>query len=129
MGPRGTSTGAPAGASRRAAPGRRRGSEQPEGHRDHEHGRDRGVQAGRERRAQAAREEPDPEASERLGPEQRALLAYTDAMTREIAVPEEIFAELRRHFTERQAVELTMLIGAYNMLTRFLSALKVDPEP
>jgi alkylhydroperoxidase family enzyme len=62
-------------------------------------------------------------------PEQRALLAYTDAMTREIAVPEEIFAELRRHFTERQAVELTMLIGAYNMLTRFLSALKVDPEP
>lgn len=62
-------------------------------------------------------------------PEQRALLAYTDAMTREIAVPEEVFAELRRHFTERQAVELTMLIGAYNMLTRFLSALKVDPEP
>jgi alkylhydroperoxidase family enzyme len=62
-------------------------------------------------------------------PAQRALLAYTDAMTREIAVPEEIFAELRRHFTERQAVELTMLIGAYNMLTRFLSALKVDPEP
>lgn len=62
-------------------------------------------------------------------PEQRALLAYTDAMTREIAVPEEIFAELRRHFTERQTVELTMLIGAYNMLTRFLSALKVDPEP
>jgi 4-carboxymuconolactone decarboxylase len=61
-------------------------------------------------------------------PEQRALLAYTDAMTREIAVPEEIFAELRRHFTERQAVELTVLIGAYNMLTRFLSALKVDPE-
>ena len=62
-------------------------------------------------------------------PEQRALLAYTDAMTREIAVPEEIFAELRRHFTERQAVELTMLIGAYNMLTRFLKALEVDPEP
>lgn len=62
-------------------------------------------------------------------PEQRALLAYTDAVTREIAVPEDIFAELRRHFTDRQAVELTMLIGAYNMLTRFLSALKVDPEP
>ena len=62
-------------------------------------------------------------------PEQRALLAYTDAMTREIAVPEGIFAELRRHFTDRQAVEVTMLIGAYNMLTRFLKALEVDPEP
>jgi len=60
---------------------------------------------------------------------QRALLAYTDAMTREIDVTDNIFAELRRHFSERQAVELTMLIGAYNMLTRFLKALEVDPEP
>ena len=61
--------------------------------------------------------------------QQRALLAYTDAMTREIDVPDKIFAELRKHFSERQAVELSMLIGAYNMLTRFLKALKVDPEP
>lgn len=59
----------------------------------------------------------------------RALLAYVDAMTREIEVPNAVFAELREHFSERQTVELTMLIGAYNMLTRFLKALKVDPEP
>lgn len=60
---------------------------------------------------------------------QRALLAYTDAMTREIDVPDAVFAEVRKHFSERQSVELTMLISAYNMLTRFLQALKVDPEP
>ncbi len=60
---------------------------------------------------------------------QRALLAYVDAMTRQIDVEDEIFAELRKHFTERQTVELTMLIGAYNMLTRFLQALEVDAEP
>ena len=60
---------------------------------------------------------------------QRALLAYTDAMTREVDVPDSVFFALRRHFSERQQVELTMLIGAYNMLTRFLQALKVDPEP
>jgi alkylhydroperoxidase family enzyme len=59
---------------------------------------------------------------------QRALLAYVDAMTRDIDVPDRIFAEVRRYFSERQTVELTMLIGAYNMLTRFLKALKVDPE-
>jgi 4-carboxymuconolactone decarboxylase len=59
---------------------------------------------------------------------QRALLAYTDAMTREISVVDAVFAEIRKHFSERQVVELTMLIGAYNMLTRFLQALKVDPE-
>jgi alkylhydroperoxidase family enzyme len=60
---------------------------------------------------------------------QRALLAYTDAMTREIDVPDAVFDQVRTHFTERQTVELTLLIGAYNMLTRFLKALRVDPEP
>jgi len=40
-------------------------------------------------------------------------------MTREIDVPDNVFADLRKHFNERQTVELTMLIGAYNMLTRF----------
>jgi 4-carboxymuconolactone decarboxylase len=60
---------------------------------------------------------------------QRALLDYVDAMTRDIEVPEAIFHEVRKHFTERQTVELTMLIGAYNMLTRFLQALEVDAEP
>src|SRR5204863_8261247 len=59
---------------------------------------------------------------------ERALLAYSDAITRDIEVPDAVFADVRKHFTERQTVELTMLIGAYNMLTRVLSALKVDPE-
>ena len=61
--------------------------------------------------------------------QQRALLAYTDAMTRGIEVPDDVFNDARNYFSERQMVELTMLIGAYNMLTRFLKALKVDPEP
>ena len=68
-------------------------------------------------------------ASNLFSDRQRALLAYTDAMTREIDVADAVFAEVRKYFTERQTVELTMLIGAYNMLTRFLKALKVDPEP
>jgi alkylhydroperoxidase family enzyme len=61
--------------------------------------------------------------------QQRALLAYTDAMTRDIEVPDNVFNAARKHFSERQMVELSMLIGAYNMLTRFLKALKIDPEP
>lgn len=59
---------------------------------------------------------------------QRALLAYTDSMTRDIAVPNDVFEPLRRHFSERQIVELTMLVGAYNMHTRVLKALEIDPE-
>ena len=70
----------------------------------------------------------DWQASDLFSARQRALLSYTDAMTRDIDVADGVFAELRKYFSERQVVELTMLIGAYNMLTRFLRALKVDPE-
>jgi len=59
---------------------------------------------------------------------QRALLAYVDAMTRDIDVSDTVFAEIRNYYSERQTVELTMLIGAYNMLSRVLKALKIDPE-
>jgi AhpD family alkylhydroperoxidase len=71
----------------------------------------------------------DWEPSNLFDEKQRALLGYTDAITRDIDVPAAMFAEVRRHFSERQTVELTLLISAYNMLTRFLKALKVDPEP
>ena len=60
---------------------------------------------------------------------QRAALAYTDAMTRDIQVPEAVHIGLKRHFSERELVELTVLIGTYNMHTRVLQALKIDAEP
>ena len=60
---------------------------------------------------------------------QRAALAYADAMTREVQVPSVVFDELRQHFDERAVVDLTMLVGSYNALTRVLSALEVDLQP
>jgi alkylhydroperoxidase family enzyme len=59
---------------------------------------------------------------------QRAALAYADAMTTQVDVPDGTFAELRQHYSEKQAVELSVLIGTYNMHTRVLQALKIDPE-
>jgi alkylhydroperoxidase family enzyme len=50
-------------------------------------------------------------------------------MTREVVVPDDVFDALRPHFSERQIVELTVLTGIYNMHTRVLSALRIDPEP
>ena len=50
-------------------------------------------------------------------------------MTRDIEVPDVIFAEIKRHFDERQIVELTVLIGSYNMNARVLQALQLDLEP
>ena len=57
------------------------------------------------------------------------MLAYVDTMTREIAVPDAIFAEVKRHFNDREIVELTVLIGTYNMNARVLQALQLDLEP
>jgi 4-carboxymuconolactone decarboxylase len=61
-------------------------------------------------------------------PAHRALLAYTDAMTTDIEVSDEVFDRLKPHYSDAQIVELTVLIGAYNMHTRVGRALRIDPE-
>jgi 4-carboxymuconolactone decarboxylase len=60
---------------------------------------------------------------------ERAALTYADVMTKDIVVPDAIFAEVKRHFDTRQIVELTVLIGTYNMNARVLQALELDLEP
>ena len=59
---------------------------------------------------------------------ERAALAYTDTMTRDITVPDEVFAEVEHHFNAREIVELTVLIGSYNMNARVLQALRARPR-
>lgn len=58
----------------------------------------------------------------------RAALAYAEAMTRTVRVPDDVFAAVRRHFDDRELVELTATVGAYNLVSRFLEALQVDHE-
>jgi alkylhydroperoxidase family enzyme len=66
--------------------------------------------------------------SDLFSPKDRAVLAYTDAMTRDIEVPDAVFEPLREYFDDRQLVELTVLIGTYAMHVRVFEALKLDPE-
>lgn len=63
-----------------------------------------------------------------FGPRDRALLAYVDAVTRDVAVPDAVHDGMRGHFRDRETVEITVLIAAYNMHTRVLNALGVEPE-
>lgn len=56
---------------------------------------------------------------------QWAVLAYTDAMTREVKVDDGVFDALRAWFDEREIVELTATVAAYNCVSRFLVALDV----
>jgi alkylhydroperoxidase family enzyme len=58
----------------------------------------------------------------------RAALAYADAMTRDVTVPDQVYSEVRQHFDERQTIELTVLIGTYNMHSRVIQALQLEPE-
>lgn len=58
----------------------------------------------------------------------RAILEYAEVMTRSIQVPDAVFAAVARHFDARQTVELTATIAGYNLVSRFLEALKVDHE-
>ena len=54
-----------------------------------------------------------------------AVVAYTDQMTREIAVEDDLFEGLKEWFGEQQIVELTATVATYNCVSRFLVALDV----
>ena len=69
------------------------------------------------------------ESSKLFSESDRAVMAYTDSMTRDVHVPDDVFAPIRKHFNDREVTELTATIAAYNLVSRFLEALHVDPEP
>jgi len=78
-----------------------------------------------EERLPALRAGGDPAA---LTAEQRTVVAYTDAMTRDVRVPAELFTEVRELLGDRGTVELTATVAAYNMVSRVLVALEVGEE-
>lgn len=65
---------------------------------------------------------------DRFDARERAVLAYADAMTRSVQVPDAVFQAVRPHFQDRELVELTATIAAYNMVSRFLEALQVHSD-
>lgn len=73
----------------------------------------------------ALRANPAPDRVQGLAPGEAEALALTDAMTRDIEVPDAVFAPLRERYDDTQLVELAATVGAYNMVSRFLVALRV----
>jgi len=60
---------------------------------------------------------------------ERAVLALTIAMTRNVQVSDETFAQVRAQMPDdRQMFELIATIAAYNMVSRILVAIGVQPE-
>jgi AhpD family alkylhydroperoxidase len=62
-------------------------------------------------------------------PRERAALAWTEALTRvaETRAPDEDYAELRRHFSEKEAVDLTTLVGLINLWNRLAIGFRKQP--
>lgn len=58
-------------------------------------------------------------------PRERLVLELTDAMTRDIEVPDALMQRIQAQFDDRAVVELVATVAAYNMVSRLLVALKV----
>lgn len=60
---------------------------------------------------------------------ERAALAWTEALTliSETHAPDDIYTEVRKHFSETETVNLTMLIGTINMWNRLAISFRALP--
>lgn len=63
-----------------------------------------------------------------FAPKERHLLAYAEAMTLQVQVPKPVFDVVHAHFSDREVIEITATVAAYNMVSRFLEALEIEPE-
>lgn len=70
----------------------------------------------------------DWENSGKFDEQERAVLQYTDEVTRDIRVKDDTFAAVRSFLNEEAIVELTTTIGYYGMVCRILEALQIELE-
>jgi AhpD family alkylhydroperoxidase len=61
---------------------------------------------------------------------ERAALAWTEAVTlvAQTHVPDDVFDNVRAHFTDKELVDLTLLIGSINTWNRIAISFRQSPE-
>lgn len=59
---------------------------------------------------------------------ERLVLKLTEEMTRNIAVRAATLDALRAHLPNREVTEIVCVIASYNMVSRYLVALGIEPE-
>jgi 4-carboxymuconolactone decarboxylase len=67
----------------------------------------------------------EPGVTEVFSTQERAVLALTDTMTRDIDVPDSVFDPVKVHVNDQQMADLVATIAAYNMVSRFLTAFQI----
>lgn len=59
---------------------------------------------------------------------ERAILAVVDALHHEGDVDDDTWSAMRAHIDEREAIELCLLAGHYEMLATTIAALRIQPD-
>lgn len=68
--------------------------------------------------------------SDLLSSKQKALLRWTEVVTRNTAQEDDdAFAELGRHYSDAEIAELTLMSALFNMWNRFTRAMHIELEP
>ncbi len=69
--------------------------------------------------------EPSSDKLGQLSKKELLAIRLTDAMTRDIDVPDALYAQVSEHFSAQGQIDLVATIAAYNMVSRFLVALQI----
>lgn len=77
---------------------------------------------------QALRESVDYEDSDRFSDAERAALAYSEAVTEDVHVEDDVFAVLQDHFSEREIVEITWLCATESYYNRLNAPLRIESD-
>lgn len=73
--------------------------------------------------------EMDNPSTAKISDAEKAALNYAEALTVNPGnIPDTVYEDLKKYYSESQIVEITALAALYNMINRFNEALKLDPE-
>ena len=61
-------------------------------------------------------------------PREQSLIAATDSLHHSRDLDDSTWAALRAHLDERDAIELCLLVGHYEMLATVITALRIQPD-
>lgn len=70
----------------------------------------------------------DGDRTDALSDRQRAALEYAERVTEDVHVSDEVFTELKRHFSEREIVEITWLCAVENYYNRISAPLGIGSD-
>jgi 4-carboxymuconolactone decarboxylase len=72
--------------------------------------------------------EPELFTPELFSPQQQLAIRFTDEMVAKVKASDELFAAMNQAFSPAEVAELTVLVGYYMMVCRFLETFEVDIE-